>query len=339
LSAYDVGKYLAIFTADGQFGYDQDLLITAVNVGAGQYTVATALGGERTAGLPVRIGLTPYTSWQLYTRYPDNLPCSRHTYYGPQILERHNRLLVTCGAISVQGTGSEFVEAFDLAANGNSGWDMYGTYPATLGNTQGGLGPSIVPAICKHPITEHIYVIENSQLQRLVPSRSGPNGAIGSGATREFLRGGLPAGVGAFTSTCVDQQRNRLVGFTPNTPSTARSIDLSGAPYTVTDVVVIGPAANAFSAIAVEAMGLLYYPRTDCFYAIHGEANPTVYRIRASDFYVDVLPTTGGSDIEAQGGSSSAGYGIYSKWMVSPNLGGIVYIVGSQFDVRFLRIE
>lgn len=265
-----------------------------------------------------------------HARYTDGLPCSTHSYYGQQFIERHNRALRLGGSTSPLGSAFENVEAFDVAQRSTRGWDPAGTYGMCLGNANGGWTPAIGWCACKDPVTENIYVVNSPQVRRFVPS------ATGIGGTWSVL-GTVPAALntGALGATAVDTKRNRLLwlhGYGPNQPYTC---DLANGEWTARQ----HPASTeklAFDALSA-SLGMVYVQHQDAFLVRANAAGGRVYRIDAQTMAVSYLATAGGDRI-SRGAVLSGEDGVYNRWLYVPQLRGVVYFPLSASNAWFLQL-
>lgn len=261
-------------------------------------------------------------------RYADGLPCSRHTYYQTQFIERHNRAITCGGSISAPGSGYQDIEAFDVTvAAGVNGWDALYTYPGLYGAAGWG---NIEPACCKDPTTEAIYAFHGIKTYKVSPS------AVGPGGTASIVVADTGLNSGAEGATAVDTLRNRLFWTHGFGLAATSCFLLNLTDYSHTTQAYTGAAAAAFSALSA-ALGVVYVPVLDAYLLRGRAAGAVVYSVNASTFEVTLLSTTGGAAVPAQAGS---GYeGVYNKWLYAPALGGVVYFPGSGYNSWFLRVH
>lgn len=268
-----------------------------------------------------------------HARYTDGLPCSTHSYYGQQFLERHNRALRLGGSTAPIGSAFENVEGFDVCVGrGNDGWDEAGTYGFCLGGINGGWTPAIAWCACKHPTTERIYVVFAPNIWEFTPADPGPGGTWS-------ILGTLPNELnsGALGATAIDTQRNRLLwikGYGPPQPYTC---DLATGVWTA-HVYPEGEARAAFDAVQPSA-GMVYVEALDAFLVRGSAAGDRVYVVDAETFAVSILATTGGESVPAGvplGGGTEEN--VYNKWLLVPQLGGVVYFAITSTNGWFLRL-
>lgn len=268
-------------------------------------------------------------------RYADGLPCSRHTYYQTQFIERHNRAITCGGSISAPGTGYQDIEAFNVnVSRGTNGWDALYTYPGLFGLR----GPGgIEPSCCKDPLTEFIYAFNGGKVYRVRPSPSGPiPGVLGSGGTADILLNDSTINSGNEGATAVDTNRNQLIwthGFGTNSGTRPRLLNLSN------NVIVersYSGAASSDLATRSAAMGITYVPQIDSYLMRSKDGGGKVYKINASTLEVTFLQTIGGDAVPA--GSGSGYEGVFNKWLHVPALSGVVYLPGAAANTWFLRL-
>jgi len=266
-----------------------------------------------------------------HARYKDGLPCSTHSYYGQQFLERQNRALRLGGSTSPVGSAFENVEGFNIhSRQASSGWDPAGTFGFCLGGVNGGWTPAIGWCVCKDPGTEVIYVVNTPHIRKFTPAQSGVGGVWS-------ILGRVPEALntGALGATAVDTKRNRLLwvkGYGPNNPYTC---DIATGMWTART----HPASAAkteFDRLS-PSLGMVYVANLDAFLVRANAAGSKVYAIDAETFAVSMLPTTGGSNVP-QGPVLSNEENVYTKWLFAPALEGVVYFPKSQDNAWFLRL-
>ena len=266
-----------------------------------------------------------------HARYTDGLPCSTHSYYGQQFIERQNRALRLGGSTAPIGSAFENVEGFNInARQGVNGWDAAGTFGFCLGGNNGGWTPAIGWCVSKDPITEIIYVVNAPYIRKFTPAPSGVGGTWS-------ILGTLPSALntGALGATAVDTRRNRLLwlkGYGPNNPYTC---DLASGAWT--------SRTHASSAAKTEldglsqSLGMVYVAQLDAFLVRAGAAGDKVYKIDAGTFVVSILTTSGGGNVP-QSQVLSNEENVYNKWLFVPALEGVVYFPKSQVNAWFLRL-
>jgi hypothetical protein len=266
-----------------------------------------------------------------HARYRDGLPCSAHSYYGQQFIERQDRALRMGGSTSPIGSCFENVEGFrSTVQRGSNGWDAAGTFGFAVGGVNGGWTVSIGWSACKDPVTEIIYVVNAPYIRKFTPATSGVGGvwSILSVQPNEINTGALGA-------TAVDWRRNRLLwlkGYGPNVPYTC---DLASGTWTTRS----HPASAAkaeFDAL-LPSLGMVYVAQLDAYLVRGGAAGDKVYRIDATTYEISMLATTGGSAIP-QSPPLSNEENVYNRWLFVPALEGVVYFPRSESNAWFLRL-
>lgn len=333
-------------------------IYSVANGGHGDYygneVVAINLGAEAPRWTEVRTGSSGnviYTYEQLaypadrkFAQYSDGLPVSRHSYYGQQFIERHNRALAMGGATSMLGSFYENVESFDITTNA---WDRYNpeTQEPLYGYAIGGINKGWTPATgwstCKDPRNEYIYTIASATMHRFVPNSSGSGGTWSTiGSVHPDLNPGTYAG------TAIDTQRNRLVWmlgwglyFQPytcdlSTKAWTRQTFAAGAAKDalIGTLPLVSPGApQPFSP------GMVYVPPLDKLFVRMAAGGGRVFVIDPATFEVSDLATTGGAGVPdaAPFGDQQ---GIFTRWLYAPTLGGIVYVPNGGRNVWFLRL-
>ena len=266
-----------------------------------------------------------------HARYKDGLPCSAHSYYGQQFIERQNRALRLGGSTAPIGSAFENVESFDSnVEQGVNGWDAAGTFGFCLGGVNGGWTPSIGWCTCKDALTEIVYVVTAPYIRKFTPSQS----SIGGTWT---ILGNLPSELnsGALGATAVDTGRNRLLwlkGYGPNSPYTC---DLTTGVWT-SQVHPASAAKAAFDKL-LPSLGMVYVPQLDAFLVRANAAGDTVYVIDAATFSISLLATNGGGNVP-QGQVINNEENVYSKWLFVPALEGVIYFPRSEANAWFLRL-
>lgn len=328
---------------------------SAANGGHGDYfgneVVAINLASDAPGWVEKRVGSSgnvirttvAYTADRKFAQYTDGLPASRHSYYGQQFIERHDRALSLGGAISMQGAFYENVESFNIVSNE---WDAYEpeTQAPRYGYAIGGINNGWTPAhgwtVCKDPRNEYIYTSANSRMHRFVPS-SGAAGGTWSifGPTHPDLNPGTYAG------TAIDTARNRLVWMLGwGSDLQPYSCDLSTRVWTkhsfragaAKDALLATQALVDPAAPKPYSPGMVYVPGTDKFYIRMAPGGNRVYVVDAATFAVSELGTTGGSAVP-NGARFVDQQGVFTRWLYAPTLGGIVYVPGGE-NVWFLRL-
>jgi hypothetical protein len=267
-----------------------------------------------------------------HARYKDGLPCSTHSYYGQQFLERQNRALRLGGSTAPYGTAFENVEGYDIAVRDPSrGWDPPGTFGFCVGGVNSGWTPAIGWSACKDPRTEAVYVISTPFIRKFTPA---PSGVGGSWA----VLGKLPAELnsGAFAATAVDTKRNRLLWLKGQGPNRPYTCDLVSGAWTAREH-PSGGAKGELDAHA-RAPGMVYVPALDAYLLRANVAGDQVLRIDADTLAVSVLPTSGGKAVP-QGAVLNKEENVYNRWLHVPALNGVVYFARSQANAWFLRLH
>lgn len=273
-------------------------------------------------------------------RYLDGLPCSTHSYYGQQFLERQNRALRLGGSIAPFGSAYENVESFDVSRpRGTQAWDLSSPFGMALGGTYGGWTPAIGWSCTKDPITERIYNVVQPRVWRFTPALSGIGGVWDSlGALPDALNSG------AMAATAIDTSRNRLFWLLGYGSSEAHWCNLANGAWTPGSLPVSSAAAAMRSAPGLSSgsgaqpysSGMVYVPELDAFLVRQAAGGGRVFKIAAATLDVSDLPTTGGSAI-SDGAPFGGEQGVYNRWLLVPQLKGVVYFPRASSNAWFLR--
>lgn len=242
------------------------------------------------------------------SHYADGRPTSRHTYYGTMINEVRNRAMLLAGSRYGNGWVLSTVDAFDLAAND---WDKAKTHPDLPGAVAGVIGA----AMTLNRATGEVYAFGYSDAYRWSPSTN-------SWSTR--LSG--TAFNAQYAASALDTRRNRIL--------------LLGGDASIKAIYDIG--SNTMQAITLSGAdagslmgsgnGMVYDPLQDAYLLRKSGAGSTVYRINASTFAVDQLPTGGtGAQIPA------AINGVWTRFLYVPALKGVAYFPSYSGNMWFMR--
>jgi hypothetical protein len=256
--------------------------------------------------------------------YRDGYPCSKHSYYGQQFIERANRALLVGGSTAPIGSAFETVPGFDVSKRDQSGWDKPGTWGYCLGNANGGWTPAIGWACTKHALTEDVYVVNAPRVWRMTPRADG-------GTWVRMWPVHPDLNTGALGATAIDTKRGRLLwvnGFGPKVPY---SLDLMNGMWT-----------KHSSIAALEPMlcslGMVYVPELDAYLVRGGANGGSVIRINAETITLDPLATTGGDGIPAALQLNPREENVFNRWLFAPALGGVVYFPRAEANAWFLRL-
>ena len=273
-------------------------------------------------------------------RYLDGLPCSTHSYYGQQFLERQNRALRLGGSVAPLGSAYENVEGFDVSRpRGTQAWDAAGTYGMALGGTYGGWTPAIGWCCTKDPITERIYNVVQPRIWRFTPALSGIGGVWDSlGVLPDALNSG------AMAATAVDTSRNRLFWLLGQGASEAHLCNLANGAWTARTLPVSAAADAMRTATGVSSTsgsqphssGMAYVPALDAYLVRQAATGGRVFRIDPETLAVTDLSTTGGASVPA-GAPFGGEQGVYNRWLFVPQLKGMVYFPRASSNAWFLR--
>lgn len=266
-----------------------------------------------------------------HARYADGMPCSAHSYYGQQFLERQNRALRLGGSTAPLGSAFENVEGFDVSRGpGINGWDAAGTFGFCLGNANGGWTPAIGWCTTKDPGTECIYTVVMPYIRRFTPAASGAGGSWG-------ILGRLPNSMNSaqLGATAVDTKRNRLLWVKGYGPNAAMVCDLATGAWTENTMPASEGKAD-FEALKA-SLGLVYVPLIDKFLVRANAAGSKVYVIDPVTFAVTYLTTGGGGSVP-RGVSLSNEEGVYNRWLAVPALSGVAYFPNAGSNAWFLRL-
>lgn len=245
------------------------------------------------------------------THYADGRPTSRHTYYGTVVNEVRNRVMVVSGARWGDGYSPGGVtDGFNIAAND---WDAAQTYPDA---PSADFGPYNGWAITQHKSTGDIFAFASFSVLRW-------NSASNAWARRLSNT----AIYGQYAASAVDTKRDRVLVV-------SSSSDHGHGYYNIQTNVVqtvsfSGPQAGAMS--GETGNGMVYDPALDAYLYRKKDGGNLVYRIDAQTFSVDVLSTSGGSQIPV------APNGVWTRFLYVPKLKGVVYFPVYGGNLWFLR--
>jgi RNA polymerase sigma-70 factor (ECF subfamily) len=146
--------------------------------------------------------------------YPDGLPSARHQYYSPQFIKARNRAVLV-GGTAVYGDGngqSKGLDAFDPVKNA---WDLHNLADLPWN--------AIALAVCKHPVTEDIYIEATGKCYKWDQKTTT--------WSQLMPAGGVDPWSWQFHATLIDVNsgRNRWMcfGVRDNIPTTVFSFDLA----------------------------------------------------------------------------------------------------------------
>ncbi len=273
-------------------------------------------------------------------RYSDGKPCSAHSYYGQQFMERQDRALRLGGSIAPYGAAFENVESFSVLS-GARGWDPQGTFGFCLGGNNGGWTPSIGWCVTKNPLTEVIYTVTQPYIRRFTPWVSGVGGVWD-------ILGRLPDELnsGGAGATAVDTRRNRLLWLLGDGPTDPYLCDLATGAWSVRQQASSSArdALRSATALALDALtgprptssGMVYVPEIDAYLVRQAASGERVFRIDAETLAVTDLITTGGGGVPA-GATFRAEQGVFNRWLYVPQLRGVVYFPKAGANAWFLR--
>ena len=332
-------------------------IYSAANGGHGDYfgneVVAVGLAANVPAWTEKRVGSSgnvihttlAYDGDRKFAHYADGLPASRHSYYGQQFIERHDRALTLGGSVSLMGSFFENVESFNIVSNQ---WDAYDPetqvprYGYAIGGQNNGWTPAHGWCVCKDPRNEYIYTIASSRMHRFVPATGAPGGSWSV-----FGPAHSDMNPGTYAGTAIDTARNRLAwllgwggDLQPYTCdlSTRAWTKHSFPPSAAKDAMLATKALVEPDAPKPHSPGMVYVPVTDKFYIRMAPAGGKVYVVDAATFAVSELSTTGGSGVP-NGARFGDQQGVFTRWLYAPALGGIAYVPsGEGQNVWFLRL-
>ena len=199
-----------------------------------------------------------------------------------------------------------------------------GTYPEIPNLTYFNAYGLSDAAIFKDPATENVYIWSSASFAR-------SNQAENTWTTiADFML------TEAWGVAAVDTRRNRAfyVGPIGSDLSPPVTIDLATNAFTnqtLSGIDIVALQTNGWAMVYQQMADAA----DDCFLMRDGTAGGTVYRINASTFVVDTLPSTGGSSIPESDSHSSVN--IYTKFLSVPQYGGIVYFPRYAGNAWFLR--
>ncbi|MCW5661957.1 MAG: hypothetical protein KIT60_30000 [Burkholderiaceae bacterium] len=292
------------------------------------------------SGNVVNISSSPPAIDASRARYLDGTPVSTHSYYGQQFLERQNRALRLGGSVSPIGSAFETVEGFDTSRpRGQGAWDPAGTFGLCIGGSFGGWTPSIAWAATKDPVTERIYTLAYPKIWRFTPATTGIGGAW------EVLSN-LPDELNsaAMGATAVDTRRNRLLWLLGVGSPDPHLCDLDSGAWTrvpmpasaAADAMRSARALGASSGSHPYSSGMVYVPEIDAYLVRQAAGGGRVFRIDAATLAVTDLSTTGGAGV-SPGAPLGSEQNVYSRWLLVPQLKGVVYFPRSASNAWFLR--
>lgn len=258
-----------------------------------------------------------YTKGIYNDYYLDGRPASTHTYYALNFIGSRNAIF-KFGAGSLWGSGNESnwkTDAFSLSAGD---WQPAGTWPEA---TPGQRGGAIAASICKHPLTEEVFVATPGNPRKFDPV-SGTYTALAAwpdNASAVYARG-----------CAVDPVRNRVVFF-------------GDAYRTPTGGLVYDIASNAFSritfggqdapTIAADKYHFAWYEGKLGQFLLKTTVGGDVYAIDPQSFQVQRVATAGADSMP------DAANGVQTRWQRLPNLGGYAYYPRNGSGIWFLAVE
>ena len=242
--------------------------------------------------------------------YADGRPCARHHYYGLQMNESDNRIMLIGGAS--WGTAPQVIDrldAFDLST---------GDYVLNGVSTRPSAVHEEAPAICRDPRNDDIYVVGKLNVAKWTRSTGVWSTPISNRTAPSLYK--CPS---AFDST-----RNLICSF----PG-----PYQGNSYTY------NPSTNSFAArtitgaaISSSEGGAVYVRALDAFLIrASGAAGGTIYKVDAATNVASVFATTEGGSIPAILESGT----VYNKFLYVPALRGCVYVPSYTGNVWFLRVH
>lgn len=320
----------------------------AANGGHGDYSGNEVICLNLSADIPEWVEWCPGSSGNVVrfteapgdsalSRYTDGMPCSSHSYYGQQFIERHNRAIRIGGSIAVYGSGYQDVEAFDIAQRTQAGWDALGTYGA-VGGTQGYGNGAIGFSVCKDPRDECVYVTGAvGKTRKLTPAGVGPGGTWSDFATQP-----VSLNSGAEAATAIDTTRNRCLwigGFTASNPKQPYFLDLATATWSIQTYAASAEKANV-EELKI-APGMIYDQVTDKFLLKPREGGKVIV-VDPVTLACTQLATTNSASVPEGfilgAGGPNEEEGVYNRWLLAPALGGAVFVPKGAANVWFLRL-
>ena len=265
-----------------------------------------------------------------HARYKDGRPCSTHSYYGQQFLERQNRALRLGGSTAPIGSAFENVEGFNTTLGlGADGWDPAGTFGFCLGGINGGWTPAIGWSACKDPLTEMMYVTSAPSVHKFTPASSGTGGVWS-------ILGAMPPEVnsGTLAATAVDYRRNRMLWIKGQGPNRPYTCDLATGVWTART----HPDSAAKTQLdgLSATCGIVYVASLDAFFVRGGTAGDKVFVINASTFEVSLMAPVGGTGVPQS--NAIGGENVFNRWLFVPALEGVVYFPKAVANAWFLRL-
>ena len=228
--------------------------------------------------------------------YADGKPSSRHSYYGQTVNEVRNRVMTLGGSRFGDGGVLSTVDGFNLETNS---WDAAGTFPSNsdLSSVAG-------PAIVDNKATGDIFLFSNWKVWKWTSSTNTWSLLVTGGTI-----------YGQYSASAFDSRRNHILVLGGN-----------GNDHGVYDL-----ATNTITPVAAVLNGdgnaLAYDSGADVFLLRSGL---TTYRINASTFAVDQMPTSGLAPAAAPNGP-------WRRFLYVPSLKGVVYVPTYNDNIWFMR--
>lgn len=258
-----------------------------------------------------------YTKGIFNDYYLDGRPASTHTYYALNFISSRNAVF-KFGSGSLWGTGNEGswkTDAFSLDTND---WHPASTWPdATPGSRAGALAA----AICKHPVTEQIYLATPGNLRRFNP------------ATGQFdVLAAWPENASAvYARSCaVDSIRERVVFFGDGyrAPSGGLMYDIAS-----NKILQFNFSGDRVPDMTAANYNFAWFEPKIGQFLLKTLTSGQVLAIDPVTFVVQDVGTTGADAMP------NAMNGVHTRWQRLPNLGGYAYYPRSGSGVWFLAVE
>lgn len=258
-----------------------------------------------------------YTKGIFNDYYLDGRPASTHTYYALNFIGSRNAVF-KFGAGSLWGTGNESnwkTDAFSLSVGD---WQPAGTWPEA---TPGQRGGAIAASICKHPVTEEVFLATPRNPRKFDPV-SGTYTVLAAWPDNETA---------VYARACaVDPIRNRVVFFGDAYRAPAGGLVYDIASNTFSRVTFGGQDA---ATIVAARYHFAWYEAKLGQFLLKTTAGGDVYAIDPQGFQVQRIATAGAEAMP------DAMNGVQTRWQRLPNLGGYAYYPRSGSGIWFLAVE
>lgn len=260
-----------------------------------------------------RMVSTPGASYLDCTNYySDGRPTARHTYYGAQLDEFDDRIMLFTGAGSCSsGAAIDSISSYNISANTYNGT---GTHP-NLSSLF--LAPTIT--FTADPQTGNVYIVSENGTAKWTRSTNtfatmSPTGTV------------CPDGYGSMAAFDTKRGRAFFLGG-------RSSVRHHYTPATNVFVQVTLSGASASDVSGAVAYGMTYVEALDMYIVRGLSSGATIYQIDASTFAVTTFSVSGGASIPITQN------GPYNKFLYLPELGGAIYSPDYSGNAWFLKTD